>query len=738
MNPYPLIPLLSWLLILFVWSYVLGQRRRDAVNSAFLLFAGVGGAWNGIELLFYLPVFEGMEETILRAVIPLWMSIGFLFLNFAYRLVNRKPDAIYAFFLLATLVGALIDVSTDWILQGHQYYEWGVADIRDPLLHTAICIAPVLAGMFGLMLVFNAWRKTQDSRTKRPMAMVLFGGMATLSAITLLNIVLPNLFGMLAFPRFGASALAVFIFVIFAAVSRYRFLSISVEHVAEELFENVRDGIVLVNRRGRAQRMNRAAIELMGLGTPPGPETPVAHLLPGYSLDEESQNREIILGRGETGRVLSLSQSSNIKQRSGLGKILIIRDVTEQKRAEDLLRRSHDELEQEVRRRTEELRQSQKMEAIGTLAGGIAHDFNNLLAAILGFATAARDDMSREHPLRSDLEEVVIAARRARDIVQQLLTFSKKGEPERTIVAMDQLLAEALKLLEVSLPSTMAIRRDIGDDDCMVLGDPGQLHQVVMNLCTNAYQAMGQAGGELGVALEVIELDQAFAGAHPPLKPTRHVHVTISDTGHGMTRETIDRIFDPFFTTKSEGGGTGLGLATVQRIVADHTGVIVVESEIGAGSRFSVYLPWAEGDPSLEDSTSLPVEGGNERIMFIDDREQVARASKRLLQTLGYRVETYTSPTEALEVFGREPRAFDMAITDQVMPEMTGLELAGEMLRIRPQLPIILVSGNADAELKIRARDLGIGSFLSKPLSKGSAARVIRALLDANQFSTPR
>jgi len=739
MNPYPLIPLASWLLILFVWSYVLGQRRRDAVNSAFLLFAGVGGAWNGLELLFYLPVFDGMEDTILRAVIPLWMSIGFLFLNFAYRLVNRKPDLIYAVALLATLAGTVIDLTTDWVLLGHQRYDWGVADVRDPLIHSAICAAPVLSGLFGIWLVIDAWRKTVDRRTRRPLLLVLLGGLATLAAIFLLNIALPNFFGALDTPRFGASALALFIFVIFGAVSRYRFLSISVEQVAEQLFENVRDGVVLIDERGRVERMNRAAAELMGLGSPPDHETPMAELLPGYTFDEDFQNGEVVLGRGETGRVLSLSQSGKSEPGSEPGKILIVRDVTEQKRAEDLMRRSHDELEQEVRRRTAELRQAQKMEAIGTLAGGIAHDFNNLLAAILGFATAARDDLATDNPLRSDLEEVVVAARRARDIVQQLLTFSKKGEPERKVVAVDQLLAEALKLLEVSLPLAVGIRRNIDTaTDCLVFGDPSQLHQVVMNLCTNAYQSMGQAGGELGVELRVVELDEEFATSHPPLRPTRHVHIAISDTGHGMTPEVIERIFDPFFTTKADGGGTGLGLATVQRIVHEHAGAIVVESEVGVGSKFNIYLPWVEGDPSLEDSTRLPVEGGNERILFIDDREQVARASKRLLQTLGYRVETFTSATEALEAFGREPRAYDLVITDQVMPEMTGLELAGEMLRIRPQLPIILVSGNADAEIRIRARELGIGSFLPKPLAKGAAARVIRSLLDAGSTPTPR
>jgi CheY-like chemotaxis protein len=258
-----------------------------------------------------------------------------------------------------------------------------------------------------------------------------------------------------------------------------------------------------------------------------------------------------------------------------------------------------------------------------------------------------------------------------------------------------------------------------------------------MNLCTNAYQSMGDAGGELGVELELVELDREFAAAHPPLRPIRHVRVTISDTGHGMNETTVSQIFDPFFTTKSDGGGTGLGLATVQRIVQDHGGAIEVDSEVGVGSKFSIYLPWVEGDPALEDSTSLPVEGGNERILFVDDREQVARASRRLLETLGYRVDTLTSPTEALETFTRDPRAWDLVITDQVMPEMTGLELAGEMLRIRPHLPIILVSGHSDAEIRLRARELGIGAFLPKPLAKGSAGRVIRALLDGYSLPTP-
>jgi PAS domain S-box-containing protein len=738
MNFYALIPLASFLLILFVWSFVLGQRRRDPVNSAFLLFAGVGGTWIGLELLFYIPAFVGFEDEILRAVVPLWMSIGFLFMNFAYRLVERRPDAIYFVFLAATFIGVVIDLATDWVILGHHRYDWGVADVRDPLTHSAICTAPVASSLFGLWLVFDRWRKASEIQVKRPLSMVVFGGLVTLSGISVLDIILPNVFGILDFPRFGSSALALFTVVVYAAVTRYNFLSISVEHVAEELFEDVRDGIVLVDHQGKVRRMNRAAIEMLGTQTTGFAGRPVEDLLPGCTAEQDFRNRELAFDDQGSPQVLSVSQSSNTKKGVEIGKILILRDITEQKKAEELLRRSHNELEEEVRRRTEELRQAQKMEAIGTLAGGIAHDFNNLLAAILGFATAARDDLSSEHPLRSDLEEVVVAARRARDIVQQLLTFSRRDDAERSVVAVDQVLSEALKLLRVSLPPTIKIERDVEDAACTVRADQAQLHQVLMNLCTNAYQAMGDSGGVLGVSLKLIDLDEQAAASHPPLAAGRHVRVTISDTGHGMTSETAERIFDPFFTTKSDGTGTGLGLATVQRILQAHGGTIDVQSEVGQGSAFSIYLPWIAGDTSLEDSMNIPVEGGNERLMFIDDREQVARAGKRMLEALGYRVDTFTSPTEALEVFNGDPWAYDLVITDQVMPEMTGLELAGEMLRVRPRVPIVLISGNADERTREQMRALGIGTFLPKPLAKGSTDRVIRALLAGAGQPSPR
>jgi signal transduction histidine kinase/ActR/RegA family two-component response regulator len=670
-----------------------------------------------------------MEYTILRAVIPLWISTGFLFLNFAYRLVERRPDPIFWISIAATAIGIAIDLSTDWVLLGHQRYEWGVADLRDPVAHTLLCAVPVSSSAFGLWLVFDKWRKAEETGSKTPLSLVLWGGLLTLTIISVLNIVVPNFLGIVDFPRYGSSSLALFIVVIFLAVTKYNFLSLSVEQVAEELFEDVRDGIIIVDQRGKVQRMNRAALEMTALPSIPGEDTRAEDLLPGYSAEPDFRNKEITVTHQTGHRVLSASKSSYTKKGVGVGAIIVLRDISEQKRAEELLRRSHQELEEEVRRRTEELRQAQKMEAIGTLAGGIAHDFNNLLAAILGFSTAARDDLPPEHPLRSDLDEVVVAARRARDIVQQLLTFSRRGEPQRKTVSVEQVLDEALKLLQVSLPPTISVKRQIAAPKSLISGDPSQLHQVVMNLCTNAYQAMGDSGGELGVALTIVDVEEEPVSGDLSLRPDRYAKVTISDTGHGMTAETVARIFDPFFTTKSDGTGTGLGLATVQRILQAHGGGIQVESEVGTGSRFSIYLPSIEGDLSLEDSTNLPVEGGNERLLFVDDRDQVARAGRRMLEALGYRVDTHTSPTEALEAFAANPHGYDLVITDQVMPEMTGLELAGEMLRLRPRLPIILISGNIDAEIRTRARELGIGSFLPKPLAKGSTDRVIRALL---------
>jgi PAS domain S-box-containing protein len=390
----------------------------------------------------------------------------------------------------------------------------------------------------------------------------------------------------------------------------------------------------------------------------------------------------------------------------------VIRDITARKRLEARLRQAH------------------KMEAIGTLAGGIAHDFNNILAAILGYTELALYDVAKDSLAAHNLNEVLAASQRARSLVQQILAFSRQGDVERRPVQLHLLVKEALTLLRASLPTTITICQHLTPFSDTILADPTQMHQVLLNLCANAEYAMRATGGELEVRLEPIEVDGGFAVSHPPLQPGPHVRLTVRDTGPGMPPDVLERIFEPFFTTKGVGEGTGMGLAMVHGIITSHDGAITVESAVGQGTTFAVYLPRLSGTaPSME----LPVEtlpaGGTECILLVDDEASLVHLGQELLTRLGYQVVVCTSSVEALETFRAAPQRFDLVITDQTMPKLTGEALVCELRRLRPDIPIILCTGFSHTMTEEKARALGLNAFLMKPLVAQELSQVVRQVL---------
>jgi signal transduction histidine kinase len=391
----------------------------------------------------------------------------------------------------------------------------------------------------------------------------------------------------------------------------------------------------------------------------------------------------------------------------------------------------------ERKRLEAQLRQAQKMEAMGTLAGGIAHDFNNILAAILGYTELALRAIHQDSVASHYLQEVHKAGQRAKTLVQQILTFSRRTEQTRTPVQLSRLLEEPLALLRASLPSTIAIRQHISQDAGTVLADPTQLHQVLLNLCANAEYAMRETGGLLEIRLEPVEVDEQVTAQHLELPAGPYVRITVTDTGHGMTSDVVDRIFEPFFTTKRPGEGTGMGLALVHGIVASHGGVVTVASVVGQGTTFTIYLPRI--DDSVRDEAaqegSLPT--GAERVLFVDDEESLVSLGQEILMLLGYDVVVCTSSIEALEVFRMAPQRFDLVITDQTMPHMTGEELALELRRLRSDIPIILCTGFSHIMYAERAQELGIDAFLMKPLAMQDLAQVIQQVLAPRRLSPP-
>jgi PAS domain S-box-containing protein len=377
------------------------------------------------------------------------------------------------------------------------------------------------------------------------------------------------------------------------------------------------------------------------------------------------------------------------------------------------------------------LQQAQKLEAIGSLAGGIAHDFNNILSAIIGYAQLAIDRLPEDSPVQADLAQVYQAGERAKHLVVQILTFSRQQEHTAAPILISPIIKEALKFLKSTLPSSIDIREEIMADAGNVLADPTQIHQVLMNLCTNAAHAMDKTGGVLTVNLSGITLDQDAADTEADLVPGKYLRLTVGDTGHGIAPDILPKIFDPYFTTKKRGEGTGLGLATVHGIIKSCKGGITVSSIPGQGTTFHLYFPVI--DTPAEPVTEKPVPAAGPtngaRILFVDDEPAIANLGKQLLENLGYRVESLVDPVTALALVKDDPARFDLVITDLTMPGMNGDRLAAELMTIRPDLPVILCSGFSMTLSKEEAAAAGINAFVMKPLLKNKLAAVIHQVL---------
>jgi len=406
-----------------------------------------------------------------------------------------------------------------------------------------------------------------------------------------------------------------------------------------------------------------------------------------------------------------------------IGLIGTSRNINERKQAEN-----------EKIKLEKQLSQTQKMESIGTLAGGIAHDFNNILAAIFGYAEMVKEDLPSNSPTQKMQEAVLTAAQRARDLVTQILLFSRQTDHERKPLQPHLIIKEALKLLRASIPATISIKQNIQADCGSILADPTQIHQIIMNLCTNAYHAMRETGGELSVTLSVVHITaQDALLAHQELVPGQYVKLEVADSGHGIDPQIIEKIFNPYFTTKPKGEGTGLGLSVVHGIVKTYGGQIKAYSELEQGTTIQVYFPRIDMDEDVQTSetqNSLP--RGNERIIIVDDDELLLEIMTIALKKLGYEVISSNSSQEAFDIFQTDPQSFDLIITDMTMPHMTGLELTEKIFGVRPHMPIVMCTGFSELISKEKANALGIKRFLTKPVLRTAMAKTVREVLDDN------
>jgi PAS domain S-box-containing protein len=492
------------------------------------------------------------------------------------------------------------------------------------------------------------------------------------------------------------------------------------------IFENVPAGILVIDCETRKIfDVNTVAAGLIGLPKEKivgevchqyicprcKKECPVLDL--GQNID--NSERALLKATGEQVPVIKTATRAKIKNRDYL--IEIFHDITQQKRAEE----EKALLEEQVRR-------SQKLETIGTLAGGIAHDFNNILTPIMGYADMALSNLKETEPLYRDLQQVLKAAHRAKGLVEQILLFAKQSEKAQEPLYLQPLVEEALKLLRPSIPTTIEIRQRIDASCGKALADATQIHQVIVNLCTNAWQAMEKKGGTLTIELKPAVIDAA--GRYPNLTAGEYIRLSVIDSGTGMDKPTLERIYEPFFTTKAVDKGTGLGLSVVHGIVRSHRGDIQVESKPGKGSAFHVYLPAFKAANIKTETKSTAITGGQESILVVDDEENIADLIKKMLDSFGYTVEVCHSSIEALKVFRRQPDKFDLLISDLTMPDMTGLDLAKQAQVISPGFPVMIMTGYGDSLNEDTCKRYGIKQVLGKPLAISELAAAVRSVLD--------
>lgn len=582
---------------------------------------------------------------------------------------------------------------------------------------------------FGLYIIFknrNSGWKTAKIQTE----IIVITFLITISILALIHIIIP-LFGMNVF-SFGIIAFPVALLGICYAKVRYKMMFITAELANEYILGNMNDPVIIIEDEFLIKEANSAALETIGYGKEEIKGIPIQKLIPGTDLNQSAirefikagtvKNLEVELFTKSNRFIPCLVSASSIYSNSKefMGIACVFHDITDRKNTEIIERKKNEERNQ----------QTVKMEALGTLAGGIAHDFNNILAGIVGYTELTLEDLEAGSDLSDNLLEVLKLGERAKKLISQILTFSRRTIIEPHIVDMRVIIQEILKMIKTTTSSSIEIKYDFSGNSPFVFADPGEMQQLIMNLCVNAQLAMAEKGGILQVIMTEIMVDQDTKIQYQNINQGKYIKIQVVDNGCGMEKATMDRIFEPFYTTRGVQGGTGLGLSVVHGIIRSYGGIITVDSEPNKGSTFTIFFPQAKDPLNSESIDEKTTNRSLARILFVDDEESIVNTTEKILRREGYAVTGVLGGRNALNLFRSNTDSFDIVITDQSMPDMTGIHLIEELKNIRGDIPVILCSGYGHEIDDEKVKSLNIGEFLLKPVSKSQYVNAIEKVMN--------
>ena len=708
MNYYLVFPFTSILINVFAWSYIYAQKQDTAVNKTCLIFLASLLGWVFCDFIAWLPTPPSWKMPIFKIACIFWIPSGFLFLNFTYAFLEKRKDIFYKVMLAGCVTAVLISLSTDWIILGHARTYWGEMALRGKLFVPVILFFITPSTLYAYYLTVKNVIKGNNTKQKQQLTLLVLGVTISLSIGLVCDVFFPAVLKVNDFIRMGSSGCGVISLCAFLAVIKYNFLSVGVEKVAKDLFENVLDGIIVVNPEGEILQINESAKGIFHLRDTDMKHLGISDLLADHDPTETYQNRGIKIA-GEGGeRFFSVSQSSIEDYGVQLGKLIILRDFTEARMAD-----------KEKKRLQKQLQKAQKMEVVGVLAGGVAHDLNNILSGIINYPELILLHLPEKSPLRPSVQAIHESGLRAAEVVDDLLTIARGVAITKEISNLNLLVESYLASVEhrglTQIHPSITFRKELDPDLLNVNCSKIHVTKALMNLVINACESTKGAPGAVTISTMNRYLDEPLKG-YEQVRRGEYAVLSVSDEGPGIDSEDLERIFEPFYTKKKMGrSGSGLGLTVVWNMLQDHHGYKDVRSS-EKGTMFELYFP-AERmaiAPPPKQLSLKDYHGNEEKILVVDDEARQRDIAFRLLTELNYHTATASNGEAAIEYVKREP--FDLILLDMIMPGgMNGYETYAEIIKISPGQKAILASGYARTKEVQAAQALGAGKYLKKP-----------------------